>query len=114
MTDNGKISWIVGIKVTCSDSQIPLSQSAYVQQILERLNMMDCRTYATLFETHGLTAAQPGTATAQEIAPDQAFIGSLMYAARGTRPDITFATTFLAQFSSNPEPDHSVVLQRVL
>lgn len=114
MTDNGKITWSVCIWVTCSNSQITLSQSAFVQQILERFNLIYCRMFTTSFENDGLLATQPVTTTAQEIAYYQPIISSLMYAALGTRPEITFATTILSQFSSNPGPDRFVALQQVL
>ena len=34
--------------------------------------------------------------------PYREAVGSLMYAAMGTRPDIAFATSTVAQFSENP------------
>lgn len=37
-----------------------------------------------------------------------------MYEAVGTRLDITFATTYFAQFASNPGPEHSTTVKRVL
>jgi hypothetical protein len=33
-------------------------------------------------------------------------IGSLMYAALGTRPDISYAVQTLAQYTQNPQPIH--------
>lgn len=37
-----------------------------------------------------------------------------MYAAVGTRPDIAYAVTYLAQFASHPGPDHWIAAKRVL
>jgi hypothetical protein len=36
----------------------------------------------------------------------QSIIGSLLYLMIGTRPDIAYAVTRMAQFSANPSPDH--------
>src|ERR1700741_1368506 len=36
----------------------------------------------------------------------QAIIGSLLYLMIGTRPDIAFAVTRLAQYAANPSKDH--------
>lgn len=110
MTDLGQINWIVRINLVFSDQEIRLTQTAYIQRVLERLKMMDCRTVTTPFENHGLIPAEPGTAKPKEIQHYQAVVRSLMYAATGTRPDILFATTFLSQFSINPGPDHLVAL----
>src|ERR1700678_3294264 len=40
-------------------------------------------------------------------------IGSLMYVAIGTRPDISFAVQHLSQFMSNPGPAHWTAVKRV-
>jgi hypothetical protein len=40
-------------------------------------------------------------------------IGELLYAAHVTRPDILYATTTLAQFTSNPAKEHWTALKRV-
>ena len=53
----------------------------------------------------------------RKIAIDQLrysqIIGSLMYLASTTRPDISFAMRKLSQFMSNPGTDHSHALERV-
>ena len=41
-------------------------------------------------------------------------IGSLMYLANATRPDISFAMNKLSQFISNPGDDHWKALERVM
>jgi hypothetical protein len=41
-------------------------------------------------------------------------IGSLMYLASATRPDISFAVSKLSRFVSNPGDDHWKVLERVM
>jgi hypothetical protein len=48
----------------------------------------------------------PGQASAAEIKEYQVLIGSLLYLTLGTRPDIAFAVTKMAQFTSNPSEDH--------
>ena len=40
-------------------------------------------------------------------------IGSLMYLALATRPDISYAVNRLAQFTSNPKPVHWTALKRI-
>jgi hypothetical protein len=45
--------------------------------------------------------------------PYREAIGSLMYAALGTRPDISFAVSFLSQFMQNPGRAHWEAVKRV-
>lgn len=47
-----------------------------------------------------------GHATPSEINLYQRKIGSLLYAAVTTRPDIAFSTSRLARFLTNPGPEH--------
>jgi hypothetical protein len=47
-----------------------------------------------------------GKASAHEICTYQKKIGSLLYVAVITRPDIAFATSRLARFNINPSPEH--------
>lgn len=46
--------------------------------------------------------------------PYQEAIGSLLYTAICTRPDITFAVQMLSQFSSNPGPKHWTAVKCVI
>ncbi|SGZ28049.1 BQ5605_C026g10262 [Microbotryum silenes-dioicae] len=41
-------------------------------------------------------------------------IGSLMYAAVGTRPDLAFVVSYLARFSQQPGPEHWTAIKHVL
>ena len=55
-----------------------------------------------------------GTASHPEINNYQRKIGSLLYAAVTTRPDIAFATSRLSRFLTNPSPEHHAAADRVL
>src|SRR5260221_8444665 len=45
-------------------------------------------------------------ATQAEVKYFQSLIGSLLYVQIGTRPDISFAVSRLAQYAANPSPQH--------
>ena len=49
-----------------------------------------------------------------ENVPYSEVIGSLLYIARGTRPDISFAVQHLSQFLDNPLTEHWTQAKRVL
>ena len=55
-----------------------------------------------------------GQATAAEIKNFQSLIGSLLYLQIGTRPDILFAVSHLAQYTANPSPQHLQLAQYIL
>ena len=55
-----------------------------------------------------------GGASHADIQRYQVKVGSLLYAAVITRPDIAFAVSRLARFNSNPSPLHHKAADRVL
>ena len=55
-----------------------------------------------------------GTATNHDITVYLRKLGSLLYTAVVTRPDIAFATSRLAHFTTNPGPEHQRAADRVL
>src|ERR1700761_5721052 len=55
-----------------------------------------------------------GQATIQQITEMQEKVGSILYAAVVSRPDIAFAASQLSQFATNPSPEHLRYANRVL
>src|SRR5436309_11396043 len=55
-----------------------------------------------------------GKASLHEISTYQKKVGSLLYAAVITRPDIAFATSRLARFNVNPSPEHQKAADQAL
>ena len=98
ITDLGELHWLLGIEVmqNCEERTIALSQWSYLDSIIRRFRFNDLKPVSTPMEPHiKLTNAQsPSTgaeyASVQHI-PYREAIGSLMYAALGTRPDISYA-----------------------
>lgn len=46
MKDLGVLSWFLGIQFKCKNDFIEMSQSKFVEKILERFNMSDCKPKA--------------------------------------------------------------------
>jgi hypothetical protein len=65
-------------------------------------------------DTHVKLIKTPDSDTYPEVKRVyQNMIGSLMYAAISTRPDIAFAVQTLSQFNMNPSPAHLTAVKRV-
>lgn len=103
--------------------EITLTQRAYIDSVLERFR----------FSVDGLkgrdTPFKAGYIASKAQSPDiddshlreqmekhpyKSILGSLMYLAIWTRPDIAYAVTSLAQFSTNPGPEHWEQLKHLL
>nr|AAV44166.1 putative polyprotein [Oryza sativa Japonica Group] len=83
-----------------------------IEEVLSRFGYSDCKPVPTPYDPSVLLRKN------QRIARDQLrysqIIGSLMYLASATRPDISFAVSKLSRFVSNPEDDHWQALKRVM
>jgi hypothetical protein len=100
--DLGELSFILGIKVTRNRSakKIWLSQEAYIDQLVQRF---DVKGYAMTPMTSDTNPVRyEGTANSQDIRRYQEIIGSLLYAARCTRPDISNAVGLMRAFQLKP------------
>ena len=113
MSDLGEIAWILGILVQRdrNSKTISLSQSAYVDSIVKRFNLVDAPPLSTPIDPNALLSKDQCPSTPRQFddmrsVPYREAIGSLMYAAIGTRPDITFAVTALSQYLQNPGRPH--------
>jgi len=121
ITDLGELNWLLGLKVTRDRGArtLTLSQKAYVDTIVERFYMGDAKSAQTPMEPTLTLSVDQGPATVQEIqamrdVPYQRAIGSLMYAATSTRPDIAFPVATLSQFMRNPGRPHWEATKRAL
>jgi Reverse transcriptase (RNA-dependent DNA polymerase) len=113
MTNLGEARWILGMEVTRdrANRTISLSQRQYVQDILERHGMANCRPVST--------PMVPNLTLEKLKEPEfdattyQSAVGSLMYAMIGTRPDLAHAVGVLSQFSAKPGVAHWTALKHV-
>ena len=110
MTDLGEIQSYLGMRIIQDHSRkcIKVDLSRYISAILDRFGMADANPHPTPLPTGADVHLAENTeqASPAEIKHDQSLIGSLLYVQIGTRPDISFAVSRLAQYAANPTPQH--------
>jgi hypothetical protein len=96
---------------------ITLSQVAYIDKIVRRFGLEESYRISTPLDPNVVLSKDlcpqmdAGCREMKKI-PYLVGVGSLMYASMATRPDITYTTKKLSQFSANPGPgDWTAVLQ---
>jgi hypothetical protein len=94
------------------DSGITLSQSHYVEKVLSWFGFMDRKPCPTPYDS-SVTLRKNKKIARDQLRYSQ-IIGSLMYLASATRPDISFDVCKLSRYMSNPGNDHWHALERVL
>jgi hypothetical protein len=102
-----------------------INQSGYISKVLEQFGMTNCRPRYTSME-EGLKlclgTAETGESserTGEHPEPvDQSLyrqaVGSLLYIALSSRPDIAYAATTLGRFSSSPNSTHWTAVKHLL
>jgi hypothetical protein len=117
----GDASWMLGMTVERDRAKktISLGQEAYIDTLLERFGLENAHPVSTPLPVGiELNKSQcPKTDEEKAAAADLRYselVGSLMYAALATRPDISSAVATLSKFMSNPAPVHYEAGLRVL
>ncbi|GJE98550.1 hypothetical protein PsYK624_147820 [Phanerochaete sordida] len=104
--DLGDAKEFLRMRILKHGSAISIDQCAYLDKVLERCGMQNCKPAATPLPHKYTPAKYDGPVDPARRSRFQTIIGSLMYLMLGTRPDIAFAVTKLAQHSANPSEDH--------
>jgi hypothetical protein len=112
MKDLKEADVILNVKLIKDESRITLKQSHYVENILSRFGYSDCKPSPIPYDPSVKLHKNRGNGIDQLWYSQ--IIGSLMYLAGATRPDISFATSKLRRFTSNPGNAHWCALERVI
>src|SRR3984893_15290240 len=98
LTDLGPIHWLLGIKITRDHTTrtISLSQTSYIDDIVKHFALTDAKPYVTPMVPGAIYTKKDAPASPEESArmkkmPYREAVGSLMYAAIATHPDIAYA-----------------------
>ena len=118
MEDLGEARLVLGMQVTRDKAArtLTISQQSYLRKFMEKLGLMDMKPASTpMLPNVTLVKAPEGhTASTRDVTWYQSVVGSLMYAANGTRPDIAFPVNKLSKYSSNPDSTHMSALKHLL
>ncbi|KAJ3529254.1 hypothetical protein NM688_g7878 [Phlebia brevispora] len=115
LSDLGEIKTFVGLQILRDRKarRVTIHQQRYIHTVLERFHMLDSNPVSTPLDPNVPLTPTPVDASSLEV-PYSVAIGSLMYAAVATRPDIAFAVQSLSQFSSRPSQQHWTAVKHVL
>lgn len=94
------------------NGSIHINQAAYTRKVLNRFNMLDANPVSTPVNNQqhlGVPKEKKNISF-----PYREAVGSLMYLALGTRPDIAFAVSLVSRFVDCADEIHVTALKRVL
>jgi hypothetical protein len=104
--DLGDCKEFLRMRITRKGQSILLDQCSYLNKVVERFGQTNAKYARTPLPTGYQPAPNQGEVNPQIRSEFQQVIGSLLYIMLGTRPDIAYAVTKLAQFAANPTKEH--------
>ena len=116
MKDMGPLSYCLGIefKQDIRRKTISMSQTKYTKEVILRFGMENSKPTKTPLDGSVKLKKAESEEVNDENLPYQNLIGSLMYLAVSTRPDISYAVSALSQFNTNYGKEHWNAAKRVL
>lgn len=90
------LSYLLGIQIERNKNEdLRIHQTKYVDEILKRSNMANCRPVPTPCDATLYSIPDTGTSPMEGY---RELIGSLLYLSTNCRPDIAFATAYLSRY----------------
>jgi hypothetical protein len=113
MTDSGTCKFVLGIElIDNADGSVTLCQRRYIDDILKRFGMEDCKPVATPVDISAKIDFDDESPLAD--VPFREAVGALMHLMCATRPDISFAVGMVSRFMESPKDVHWTAVKRIL
>lgn len=102
----------LGMELSFRDNEIHLNQRRYIDDLSARYKLTECRNISSpLADAKILSNYKDSPATNIRY---REIIGSLLYCAMSTRPDILYSVILLSRFSEDPREIHAHAALRVI
>ena len=114
--DLGDLQYLLGVSVIQNhkEKSVWIGQPTYTLNVLEKFGLKDAKPVTTpVCVGSKLTKAKEDDELVDESLYQSA-VGSLQYLSTMTRPDITFAVSNVAKYSSKPTKEHWIAVKRIL
>ena len=113
MKDMGKLQYCLGINFELNEKGISLSQKQYLLRLLEKYGLPEANTVTTPMDPNVKLVKDDGYSKKVNPIHYQSMVGSLLHAARATRPDIAHAVSTVSKFNAEPTQAHLTAVKRI-
>ena len=116
MKDLGKLHYCLGISIEQDEERkcLWIHQKQYILNMLEKYSLSNAKVVSTPADVSVQLKKDDGVSNKVDSVTYQSIIGSLLYAAIATCPDIAQAVGVVAKFSSSPNQSHLTAAKRIL
>ena len=113
--DLGELHDFLGVKVVQDHEKgtVWIGQSSFTESILLKYGMSEAKKVQTPVSINDKLLKATEECEVVDQALFQSAVGSLLYLAMRTRPDIAFAVNNVARFSSKPTKQHWIAVKRI-
>ena len=114
--EEGELDWFLGIAVIRNRTRrcAYLSQYAYIERVAKKYRLTEGNTWPDLPISPIEFEPAKAQATPQEVLSYQEKIGSILYCAIMTRPDVAYAVSQLSKYLQNPTREHQTAANQVI
>ena len=113
--DLGKLHYCLGISIQHDEEKgsLWMDQRQYIQSLLKRYGLSQAKTATTPADINVKLVKNDGVSKPVNPLNYQSMVGSLLYAAITTRPDIAQAVGAVSKFNSCPTEAHLTAVKRI-
>ena len=113
MKDMGQLRYCLGINFELTEQGISLCQKQYLNKLLERYKLTEANTVTTPMDPNVKLVKDDSYSKKVDAVQYQSMVGSLLHAARATRPDIAHAVGIVSKFNAAPTQAHLMAVKRI-
>jgi hypothetical protein len=116
MKNLGKLHHCLGITIQrdMENSHLWMHQKQYICSMLKKYGLQQAKTVSTPADMSVKLKKDDGISNRVDPIHYQSMVGSLLYAAIATRPDIAYAVGAVSKFNSNPSQAHLTAVKRIM
>ena len=103
----------LGMKIAHGEGYVTLIQSKYAEALVKNMGLVNCNGSLIPCDT-SIDLSTASEEAADKDFPYRSIVGSLLYIATHTRPDIAVATSILARYVDSPSKKHQKAATKVV
>ena len=114
--DMGELHYCLGINIFQDKEQkcLWLNQELYIKKLIQKYGLSDAKEVHTPADLNVKLLKDDSVSKPVDPSTYQSMVGSLLYAAIATRPDISQAVSVVSKFNSCPTEAHLTAVKRIL
>ena len=115
MKDMGKLHYCLGISIQHDERKkcLWIHQRQYILNMIKKYGLSEAKQVSTPADVNVKLKKDDDVSKAVDPSTYQSMIGSLLYAALATRPDISQAVSVVSKFNKEPTEAHLTAVKRI-